>query len=307
MGNHSSLQFTKEVTTDCTDCSHRQVTCDRLDQLEPDWRYQTGCHGYTRHTLTRCSLGFVSPCPGTMFTWKEGYYKPDFIRKEYCQLSHDPHWGFTQASAQLQCIYPSYLSLHHFNRSSLHHFITPSLHLTIHQIPVKQVYIPYFFEQTPRLLFILLLILCSYYSRAAFISLETLRRQRWLGKVRMSEMVTVARGCNKYTQPLSPSASMVTVVRSHLHMCAHAAFITSSCYSRAVSISFKSFGLCGYYSREASIWRNMVLFMLVINGLASLACLLPHFCSSVCTDNTWSGWTVGEPGFTHLMNSVKWT
>ena len=35
------------------------------------------------------------------------------------------------------------------------------------------VYIPYFFDQMPRLLFISLLVLCSYYSRAAFISLES--------------------------------------------------------------------------------------------------------------------------------------
>ena len=67
----------------------------------------------------------MSPCPGTMFTCKEGYYKPDFSRKEYCQLSHYPQWGFTQASAQLQCINPFHLSLHHFNRSSLHLFISP--------------------------------------------------------------------------------------------------------------------------------------------------------------------------------------
>ena len=56
----------------------------------------------------------------------------------------------------------------------------------------------------------------------------------------------------------SSSASMVTVVRNHSHMCAHAAFTTRSYYMRVVFTLFKSFGLCGYYSRVATIRRKMV-------------------------------------------------
>ena len=57
----------------------------------------------------------------------------------------------------------------------------------------------------------------------------------------------------------SPSASVVTVVGNHSHTCARAAFTSRSYYSRAAFISFKSFGLCDYYSRAASIRRNTVI------------------------------------------------
>ena len=42
------------------------------------------------------------------------------------------------------------------------------------QVHVQLPYLPYFFDQTPRLLFISLLVLCGYYLRVAFISLESL-------------------------------------------------------------------------------------------------------------------------------------
>ena len=92
------------------------------------------------------------------------------------------------------------------------------------------------------------------------------RHQGRLDKVRVREMITVARHY-QYAQPLSPtvshgndsyntnslSASVVTVVRNHLHACARAGFTSCGYYSRAAFISFKSFGLCGYYLRVASI------------------------------------------------------
>ena len=88
-----------------------------------------------------------------------------------------------------------------------------------------------------------------------------------------SETVTVARCCQQYAQPVSPavscgndlyktnspSASVATIVRNHSHTCACAAFISCGYYSRVVFISFKSFGLCGYYLRAASNRKNTVL------------------------------------------------
>ena len=56
----------------------------------------------------------------------------------------------------------------------------------------------------------------------------------------------------------SSSASVVTVIRNHSHMCACAMFTSHGYYLRAVFISFESFGSCGYYSRAASIRRNTV-------------------------------------------------
>ena len=52
----------------------------------------------------------------------------------------------------------------------------------------NKIYIPYFFDQKPQLLFISLLALCGYYSRAAFG-----KPGRRLDKVGMSEMVAVVR------------------------------------------------------------------------------------------------------------------
>ena len=109
-------------------------------------------------------------------------------------------------------------------------------------------HILYFFDQTPWLLFISRLILCGYYSRAAFISLESQER---LDKVCTSETVTVARHCQWYAQPLSPavsrgnntnspSASMVTIFRNHLHMCARTSFTSDGYYSWAAFISFRT-------------------------------------------------------------------
>ena len=83
----------------------------------------------------------------------------------------------------------------------------------------------------------------------------------------MSETVTVARRCQLCVQPLSPaasygndsyntnspSASVVTVVRNHSHTCMHAVFTSCGYYSRAVFILFKSFRLCSYYLRVATI------------------------------------------------------
>ena len=46
---------------------------------------------------------------------------------------------------------------------------------------IKEVRIPYFFDQTPRLLFISLHVLCSYYSWAVFISLESLETSTTAG------------------------------------------------------------------------------------------------------------------------------
>ena len=51
----------------------------------------------------------------------------------------------------------------------------------------------------------------------------------------------------------SPSASVVTVVRNHLYMCAHAVLTSRGYYSRLAFISFKSFKLCDYCSRAVSI------------------------------------------------------
>ena len=51
---------------------------------------------------------------------------------------------------------------------------------------------------------------------------------------------------------------MVTI-RNHSHTCADAAFTSRGYYSRAAFISFKSFGLCGYYLRAATI-RGQRLF-----------------------------------------------
>ena len=53
-------------------------------------------------------------------------------------------------------------------------------------------YHTYFFNQIPQLLFILQLVLCGYYSRAAFISLEILETSTKRGT---SETVKVARRC----------------------------------------------------------------------------------------------------------------
>ena len=91
----------------------------------------------------------------------------------------------------------------------------------------------------------------------------------WIRHVRA---VIVARHCQQYVQPLSPavsrcndsyntnspSASVVTIIRNHSHMCARAAFTSRSYYLRVAFISFKSFGLCGYYLRVVSIRRNTV-------------------------------------------------
>ena len=137
----------------------------------------------------------------------------------------------------------------------------------------KRTCIQYFFDQTPRLLFISLVVLCSYYSRAAFISLESpwTSTKSWIRYA--SETMTVARRCQYYAEPLTPavsrgydsyntnslSASVVTVVRNYSHTCACAAFTSRSYYSRAVFISFKSFRLCGYYSRVASIRTRVSL------------------------------------------------
>ena len=128
----------------------------------------------------------------------------------------------------------------------------------------------------PRLLFISLLVLCGYHSRAATIRGRCLflwkagRHQRQLDKVRKSATVMVARHCQEYAQPLSPavsrgngsyntnspSASVVTIIRNHSHTCACVAFTSRGYYSRTAFISFKSFGLCSYYLRAASIRRN---------------------------------------------------
>ena len=43
-----------------------------------------------------------------------------------------------------------------------------------------------------------------------------------------------------------------------IHMCARAAFTSRSYYSSRVFISFKNFGLCGYYSRAATIWGRQL-------------------------------------------------
>ena len=51
----------------------------------------------------------------------------------------------------------------------------------------------------------------------------------------------------------SPSASVVTVVRKHSHMCARAVFTSRGYYSRPAFISFKNFRLCDYCSRVVSI------------------------------------------------------
>ena len=64
--------------------------------------------------------------------------------------------------------------------------------------------------------------------------------------------LAVSRGNDSYNTN-SPSASVVTVVRNHSHMCARAEFTSCGYYLRAAFVSFKSFRLCGYYSRVATI------------------------------------------------------
>ena len=77
--------------------------------------------------------------------------------------------------------------------------------------------------------FFLLLVLCGYYSRVVFISLETCRYQQRVEKVRTSETVMVAKRCQYYAQCLSPAVSrgndsyktnscVVIIVRNHLHI-----------------------------------------------------------------------------------------
>ena len=68
-----------------------------------------------------------------------------------------------------------------------------------------------------RLLFLLLLVLCGYYSRAVFISLESLEK---------STMTVVSHRNDSYNTN-SPDTSVVTVncqIINHLHTCAHAVF-----------------------------------------------------------------------------------
>ena len=58
-----------------------------------------------------------------------------------------------------------------------------------------------------QLLSILLLVLCSYYSRVVFISLESRRHQRRLDKVCTIDTVSSVRPCQSYAQPLSSAVS----------------------------------------------------------------------------------------------------
>ena len=101
---------------------------------------------------------------------------------------------------------------------------------------------------------------------------KALRRQRWQDKVRTSETVVDRRcqyslllllsavGTTCISQTVLALVSVVTVRRqkSFKHLCA-AAFTTRGYYWRAAFISFKSFGLCGYYSRPTTI-RGRCLF-----------------------------------------------
>ena len=87
--------------------------------------------------------------------------------------------------------------------------------------------------------------------------------------VRMSKTVTVARRGQWYTQPLSPavnhgnklyntnspSASMMTVVRDHSHMCVRAMFTSRGYYSRAkfaATIQGRPLFEDGVYSKKYS-------------------------------------------------------
>ena len=97
----------------------------------------------------------------------------------------------------------------------------------------------------------------SYYSRAAFISLESLQAPTTAGQVHTSDTVTTVRRCQEYA-PLSPavsrgnelyntnspSASPVIVVRNYLHTCACAAYSSHGYYSRAVFISLRAQSDC---------------------------------------------------------------
>ena len=67
-------------------------------------------------------------------------------------------------------------------------------------------------------------------------------------------------GMTRITQTVLALVSVVTVRRqkSFEHVCA-AAFTTRGYYWRVAFISFKSFGLCGYYSRPTTI-RGRRLF-----------------------------------------------
>ena len=120
--------------------------------------------------------------------------------------------------------------------------------------------------------FVRLLFEGGYYSRVVFIFLESLETSTMVGT---SEMVTTARRCQLYAQPLSPavscgndsyntnspSASVVTIVRnlSYMYTCVCAMFSSRGYYSRAAFTAFRSSGLCSYYLRVATI-RGWCLF-----------------------------------------------
>ena len=94
----------------------------------------------------------------------------------------------------------------------------------------------------------LLFVLCGYYLRVATIRGRCLflwkahRHQQRLDKVGTSKTVTVARRCQLHAHPLGPavsrgnnsyntnsfSASMVTIIRNHSHVCVRAAFTSRS-------------------------------------------------------------------------------
>ena len=127
----------------------------------------------------------------------------------------------------------------------------------------------YFFNQTPQLLCISLLVLCGYYSRVAFISLESPETSTmgWIKYVRVRWWRLV--DAVSSTHSLSVLLSAVKTTRTEqitlvLVWWVHAAYTSCGYYSRAAFISFRaSFRLCSYYIfecsdylRAASVQRN---------------------------------------------------
>ena len=79
---------------------------------------------------------------------------------------------------------------------------------------------------------------------------------------------TVNRGNDSYNTN-GPSISMVTVIRNHLHTCALPHPLPRLLFESGVY--FKSFGLCGYYSRAATIREQRLFEEIWYKQFASLA------------------------------------
>ena len=110
-------------------------------------------------------------------------------------------------------------------------------------------------------------LLCGYYSRGAFISLESQRISWRLDKVRTSAMVMITSSTHSLSVLLSAMETTCTtwiapaiacwpsseIIHTRLHV------LPIPLTATIHSVYFvQSFWLCGYCSRPASIWRNTV-------------------------------------------------